>query len=60
MAHYSYHNRIKQRIAAGEFTRCEFVEDYKKGGPRLLLYFTTEPYIRPVREHAYHLYHELF
>ncbi len=53
---YPYHNKIKQRINDGEFVKYEFVDSYKKISPCLLLYFKTEPYIRPIREHRFEEY----
>jgi hypothetical protein len=50
---YPYHNKIKQRIKNGELTKFEFVEEYNKISPCLLLYFSTEPYVKPVREHRF-------
>jgi hypothetical protein len=37
----------------------EFVDSYKKISPCLLLYFNTEPYVRPIREHRFNQYQEL-
>ncbi|GJQ06473.1 hypothetical protein [Capnocytophaga cynodegmi] len=56
---YPYHNKIKQRIKNGELVKYEFVEKYKNISPCLLLYFNTEPYIRPVREHRFAEYEEI-
>ena len=53
---YSYHNRIKQRIKNGELTKFEFVERYKDISPCLLLYFNTEPNVRPIRPHRFEAY----
>lgn len=53
---YPYHNKIKQRIKNGELTNFEFVEKYKNISPCLLLYFSTEPFIKPVREHRFEEY----
>lgn len=53
---YPYHNRIKQRIAAGELVRYEFVENYPNIGECMVLHFNTEPFIRPVRPRKYHEY----
>jgi len=53
---YSYHNRIKQRINNDELTGYEFVEKYKAISPCLLLYFSTEPSVRPIREHRFEEY----
>ncbi|ARV07547.1 hypothetical protein BTO04_12985 [Polaribacter sp. SA4-10] len=53
---YPYHNKIKQRIKNGELIKFEFVAQYKQILPCLLLYFNTEPYIRPIREHRFKEY----
>lgn len=50
---YPYHNKIKQRIKNNELVRYEFVDHYKNISPCLLLYFNTEPYVRPVRKHRF-------
>lgn len=57
---YPYHNKIKQRIKNNELKGYEYVEEYKSIRPCLLLYFTTEPIIRPIREHRFKEYEELF
>ena len=56
MSHYSYHNRIKQRINNNELISWEYVDKYKKIEPCLLLNFDTEPYVRPIREHRFKEY----
>lgn len=53
---YPYHNKIKQRIAAGELTGFRFVDKYNGISPCLLLEFETEPKIRPIREHRFKEY----
>ena len=53
---YPYHNKIKQRIRNGELTGYEFVEKYKTISPCLLLHFSTEPKVRPIREHRFEEY----
>jgi hypothetical protein len=53
---YPYHNKIKQRITKGELISSELVEDYKGISPCLLLFFRTEPYVRPIREHRFEEY----
>ena len=50
---YPYHNRIKQRIIGGELVGFQFVQEYKNIGECLLLYFKTEPHIRPIRPYKY-------
>ncbi|PJA07787.1 MAG: hypothetical protein COX70_05650 [Flavobacteriales bacterium CG_4_10_14_0_2_um_filter_32_8] len=57
---YPYHNRIKQRIENRELERYEYVDKYKNISPCLLLYFNTEPKIRPIRAHRFEQYEALF
>lgn len=56
---YPYHNKIKQRIDNGELVKYEFVDHYKKIAPCLILYFSTEPYLRPIRQHRFEEYKSL-
>tara|TARA_B100000214_G_scaffold359980_1_gene321956 strand:- start:1797 stop:1976 length:180 start_codon:yes stop_codon:yes gene_type:complete len=56
---YPYHNKIKQRIRNKELVRYEYVDRYKDISPCLLLYFTTEPKIRPIREHRFLEYEKI-
>ena len=56
---YPYHNKIKQRIKNGELINFEFVEDYPRMGKCLVLFFSTYPFIRPIRPHRYSEYEEL-
>lgn len=56
---YPYHGKIKQRIQAGELTGWEKVNEYNGIKPCLLLYFKTEPFIRPVRSHRFEMYEEI-
>lgn len=53
---YPYHNRIKQRIKNGELIGYRFVENYKNIGECLLLFFKTEPFVRPIRPYKYNDY----
>lgn len=53
---YPYHNKIKQRIKNGELVSYEYVEKYKAISPCLLLHFSTEPLIRPIRQHRFEEY----
>ena len=53
---YPYHNKIKQRIQNDELTGYEYVEVYKLISPCLLLYFSTDPKIRPIRKHRFEEY----
>ena len=56
---YPYHNKIKQRIKNQELVGFEYVDRYKAISPCLLLYFSTDPKVRPVREHRFAEYEEL-
>lgn len=56
---YPYHNKIKQRIKNKELIRYEYVAQYKKISPCLVLYFATHPYLRPIREHRFPEYEML-
>lgn len=56
---YPYHNKIKQRINNKELIRYEYVQKYNKIEPALLLYFKTDPYIRPIRAHRFEEYQEI-
>ncbi len=56
---YPYHNKIKQRIKNKELIGYEYVAQYKSISPCLLLYFETEPKIRPIREHRFAEYEEI-
>ena len=57
---YPYHNKIKQRIKNKELIKYEYVDKYKEISPCLLLYFSTDPKIRPIREHRFNEYEKLF
>ena len=57
---YPYHNKIKQRIYNNELLSYEFVEKFKDISPCLLLHFDTEPKVRPIREHRFKEYDEVF
>ena len=57
---YPYHNKVKQRIKNNELIRYEYVSKYKNISPCLLLHFDSEPFIRPIREHRFEEYEELF
>jgi hypothetical protein len=43
-----------------ELVRYEYLKKYKNITPCLLLHFDTEPYTRPIREHRFKEYEELF
>ncbi len=53
---YPYHNKIKQRIKNNELIGYEYVDEYKSISPCLLLYFSTDPTIRPIRRHRFEEY----
>lgn len=53
---YPYHNKIKQRIKNNELLRYEYVETYNSISPCLLLHFSTDPKIRPIRKHRFDEY----
>ena len=57
---YPYHNKIKQRIRNKELLSYEYVDSYKNIQPCLLLYFETTPKIRPIREHRFKEYEDIF
>ncbi|WP_320814820.1 hypothetical protein [Flavobacterium sp.] len=57
---YPYHNKIKQRIQNNEMLHYEYLDIYKNIAPCLLLHFSTEPKTRPIREHRFEEYEELF
>lgn len=50
---YPYHNRIRQRIKAGELVDHYFVDDYPGIGETLVLVFKTAPFLRPIRPHRW-------
>ena len=53
---YPYHNTIKKRIKNGEMIGYEFTDNYKKMGKRLILYFKSPPFERPIRPEKYQEY----
>jgi hypothetical protein len=55
---YPYHNKIKQRIKNNELLYYKYVNSYKKIKPCMLLFFSTEPAVRPIREHRFKEYEE--
>lgn len=50
---YPYHNRIRQRIHAGELIDHYFTDDYPSIGEALVLVFSTPPFKRPIRPHRW-------
>ena len=57
--YHNYHGTIKQRIANGELIGYEYVDEYNKIKPCLLLYFNTFPYAKPIRDYRWPEYEEL-
>ena len=57
---YPYHNKIKQRINNNELVSYEYVDQYKNISPCLLLQFSTEPKVKPIREHRFDEYETIF
>ena len=53
---YSYHNRIKQRIRSGELVGHYWTDSYPRIGMALVLVFSTEPFLRPIRPHRWEEY----
>ncbi len=53
---YPYHNRIKQRIRAGELISYSYRDDYPGIGRALVLVFRTEPFLRPIRPERFEEY----
>ena len=53
---YPYHNKIKQRIKNDELLYYKYVRSYKNIKPCLVLYFDTDPKIRPIREYRFKEY----
>ena len=56
---YPYHNKIKSRIANKELIKFEYIDRYKDISPCLMLYFNSEPYTRPIREHRFKEYESI-
>jgi hypothetical protein len=57
--YYNYHNRIRQRILNHELTGFRYVDKYGDISPCLLLFFSSEPKIRPIRPHRFIEYETL-
>ncbi|MFT6814751.1 MAG: hypothetical protein ACJAZ3_000644 [Sphingobacteriales bacterium] len=55
---YPYHNKIKQWINIKELVKFEYVDSYKNISPCLVLHFSTEPLIRPIKEQRFDEYEE--
>lgn len=56
---YSYHNHIRQRINNGELVNYYFTDNYPRIGEALVLVFTTDPILRPIRPNKYNEYKEV-
>lgn len=56
---YPYHNRVKQRIDAGELVDAYLSEEWPRIGECLVLIFNTAPFFRPVRPHRYPEYMQI-
>ena len=57
--HYSYHNRIKQRIRNGELVDSYYTDSYPRIGEALVLVFNTIPHLRPIRPYRIKEYEEV-
>ncbi len=55
MSYYNYHGIIRKKILAGMLRKYEFVTEYHRIKPALLLYFEDET-IYPIREHRFNEY----
>lgn len=55
----AYHSKLKERIKNNELIGVEYVENYLGSNSRLLLYFNSEPKIRPILQHKIEEYKEL-
>lgn len=56
---YPYHNRIRQRIQAGELVTHYYTNKYPRIGPAMVLVFNTAPYLRPIRTHRWQEYENI-
>ena len=54
--YYNYHARNMERIKNGELIGFSFCDDKDYA---LILYFSTEPFSRPIRHHSVHKYEEI-
>ena len=50
---YPYHNKIKQRIKAGELVGYRFEDNYPRIGECLVPEFATLPFRHPIRPSRY-------
>lgn len=53
MGYYGYHQKIKQRIRAGELCGLYYDPKYKSIGEALVLVFSTPPFKRPIRPYRW-------
>ena len=56
---YPYHNKIKQRIKKGELITFSFLDSYKGIKPALLLFFSTFPHTRVIRNYRFIEYYPI-
>lgn len=56
---YPYHNRIKQRIRAGELLDHYYTDNYPRIGKALVLVFSTPTMFRPIRPHRWAEYESI-
>lgn len=56
MAYYGYHQKIRQRIRAGELIDAYRDHNYPRIGEALVLVFNTEPHKRPIRPERFGQY----
>lgn len=49
MSYYGYHATIKKRIRTGELIDYYFTDKYRRIGRAMVLVFSTEPMVRPIR-----------
>lgn len=59
MSYYGYHQKIKQRIRAGELIDHYYTGNYPRIGEALVLVFNTEPFKLPIRPHRFAEYEVL-
>ncbi len=52
MGYFNYHAKAKNLIKQGHLTNFEFVEEYNKISPALVLYFEDGSKM-PIREHRF-------
>lgn len=57
--YYGYHQKIRQRIRAGELTGWHFTDNYPHIGQALVLEFDTLPAQRPIRPEKWPLYADI-